>query len=497
MLQVPQTHFPESLSFDDVLIMPGYSEVLPKDISLSTRFSANINMHTPLVSAAMDTVTESATAIALAQCGGIGVVHKNLSVESQAKEVQKVKRSESGMIAHPVVVSPDTTTHQVKQMMRSYGISGFPVISDTTLVGIVTARDLAFSGSHQGRVGELMTTKLITAPLGTSYDEATEILYSHRIEKLPVVHEDGKTLAGMFTIKDIEKAKKYPHSSRDSQGRLRVAAAVGIFQDCLPRTEALLKAGCDAIVVDTAHGHSKWVVDRCMEIRSHFSSYHFDLIAGNVATSDGALALIDAGVDAIKVGLGPGSICTTRIIAGVGVPQLSAILDTANICEKKGIPLIADGGVKYSGDAVKALAAGASSVMIGSLFAGTEEAPGEMILYQGKSYKSYRGMGSLGAMAKGSRDRYFQHDVSSRGKFVPEGIEGRVAYKGPIERSVHQITGGLKSGMGYVGASHITDLQKKVKFVKISSAGLKESHPHGVYITREAPNYYTDSQDAL
>lgn len=493
MLQLPQTHFPESLSFDDVLIVPGHSEVLPGEIELKSQFSLNIEVYLPLVAAAMDTVTESATAIALAQCGGIGVIHKNLTAVDQAKEVEKVKRSESGMIAHPVVVSPDTTISEVKQMMRAHGISGFPVLAGDALVGIVTARDLAFSGAQDGRIGEVMTTELITAPLGTSYDEATHILYTHRIEKLPVLHEDGKSLAGMFTIKDIDKAKKYPHSSRDSQGRLRVAAAVGVFEDDLARTEALLQAGCDAIVVDTAHGHSKWVMERCSEIRQTFGSYSFDLIAGNVATSDAALALIDAGVDAIKVGLGPGSICTTRIIAGVGVPQLSAILDTANICEKKGIPLIADGGIKYSGDAVKALAAGASTVMIGSLFAGTEEAPGEMILYQGKSYKTYRGMGSLGAMAQGSRDRYFQHDVAVNSKLVPEGIEGRVAYKGPIERSVYQITGGLKSGMGYVGARTIAQLQKKVKFVRISGAGLRESHPHGVYITREAPNYYTES----
>lgn len=493
MLQLPQTHFPESLSFDDVLIVPGHSEVLPGEIVLKSRFSLNIEVYLPLVAAAMDTVTESATAIALAQCGGIGVIHKNLTADAQAKEVEKVKRSESGMIAHPVVVSPDTTISEVKQMMRAHGISGFPVLAGDALVGIVTARDLAFSGAQDGRIGEVMTTELITAPLGTSYDEATHILYTHRIEKLPVLHKDGKSLAGMFTIKDIDKAKKYPHSSRDSQGRLRVAAAVGVFDEDLARTEALLQAGCDAIVVDTAHGHSKWVLERCVEIRQTFGAYSFDLVAGNVATSDGALALIDAGVDAIKVGLGPGSICTTRIIAGVGVPQLSAILDTANICEKKGIPLIADGGIKYSGDAVKALAAGASTVMIGSLFAGTEEAPGEMILYQGKSYKTYRGMGSLGAMAQGSRDRYFQHDVAVNSKLVPEGIEGRVAYKGPIERSVYQITGGLKSGMGYVGARTIEQLQQRVKFVRISGAGLRESHPHGVYITREAPNYYTES----
>ena len=493
MLQIPQSHFSMSLSFDDVLMLPGYSEVLPSGISLTTKFSLNIEVNSPLVSAAMDTVTESATAIALAQCGGIGVVHKNLSIQDQAAEVERVKRSESGMIAHPVVVSPETSIQEVKKQMRAHGISGFPVLDNKKLVGIVTSRDLAFAGSGVSQVGEIMTTDVVTTSLGTSYEEATKILYNHRIEKLPVVREDGKTLAGMFTIKDIEKAKKYPHSSRDSHGRLRVAAAVGVFDDCLERTEALLAAGCDAIVVDTAHGHSRHVMDRCVELRKTFQSFSFDLVAGNVATSDGALALIDVGVDAVKVGLGPGSICTTRIVAGVGVPQFSAIIDTANICEKKGIPLIADGGVKFSGDALKALAAGASTVMIGSLFAGTEEAPGEMILYKGKSFKSYRGMGSLGAMAKGSRDRYFQHEVSSKGKYVPEGIEGRVAYKGPIEQSIYQISGGLKSGMGYVGARDIPELQKKAKFVRISGAGLKESHPHGVYITREAPNYYTES----
>ncbi|MCY4379966.1 MAG: IMP dehydrogenase [Proteobacteria bacterium] len=496
MLQVPQSHFPAGLSFDDVLVVPGYSEVIPSEVSLYTRFSLNINLHSPVVSAAMDTVTEASTAIALAQCGGIGVIHKNLSIKSQAKEVQRVKRSESGIIANPVVVSPDNTIAEVKHLMSTHHISGFPVLSGDFLEGIVTGRDLIFASDPTMLVKDVMTREVITAQEDTTCDEAVKILYQHRIEKLPVVKQDRKTLTGMFTIKDIEKAKKYPHSTRDSQGRLRVAAAVGIFDDCFERVEALLAEGCDAIVVDTAHGHSKIVLDRCREIRHNFKSYSFDLIGGNVATSDGAIALIDAGVDAVKVGLGPGSICTTRIIAGVGVPQFSAILDTANICEKKGIPLIADGGIKYSGDALKALAAGAATVMLGSILAGTEEAPGEMILYKGKSYKTYRGMGSLGAMARGSRDRYFQHDVSKTHKYVPEGIEGRVAYKGPLEHSFHQITGGLKSGMGYVGAKTIEDLQKKVKFIRISPAGLRESHPHGVYITREAPNYYTESLDS-
>ncbi|MCY4443360.1 MAG: IMP dehydrogenase [Proteobacteria bacterium] len=493
MLQVPRSHFPESLSFDDVLVMPGYSEVLPHQVNLKTRFSASIDMHSPLVSAAMDTVTESATAIALAQCGGMGVIHKNLSIEDQASEVEKVKRSESGMIAHPVVIAPDVTIRQVKEIMLLHNISGLPVIDNKKLVGIVTGRDIAFASELDQPVTEVMTKKVVTAPVGTSYQEAVKILYRHRIEKLPVVTKDDKGLVGMFTIKDIEKAQKYPHSSRDSQGRLRVAGAVGVGDSEMKRVEALLAAGCDAIVVDTAHGHSKTVMDQCRRIRKDFKKMAFDLVGGNIATSDGALSLVEAGVDAVKVGMGPGSICTTRIVTGIGVAQLTAIMDAAKVCQAKGVPVIADGGIKFSGDALKALAGGASTVMVGSLFAGTEEAPGEMVLYKGKSYKTYRGMGSLGAMAKGSRDRYFQGNVSSIHKFVPEGIEGRVAYKGPIENSIYQIMGGIRSGIGYVGAKDIDDLQKKAKFMRISPGGLKESHPHGVYITREAPNYYSES----
>ena len=493
MLQIAHSQFPLSLSFDDVLIMPGHSEVLPAETSLASHFSHNIKVNMPLVSAAMDTVTESRTAIALAQCGGIGVVHKNLSVADQAAEVMKVKRSEAGMIVRPEVVAPETTIEEVKRIMLSRNISGLPVIEKNKLIGIVTGRDIAFATEVKQPVTSVMTREVITAPVGTSYEDAVQILYKNRIEKLPVLREDGYSLAGMFTIKDIEKAKSYPHASRDSLGRLRVAAAVGVGADSLERTEALLMEGCDAIVVDTAHGHSQKVIDHCKSIRKSFKTFEFDLISGNVATSDGALALIEAGVNAVKVGMGPGSICTTRIVAGVGVPQFSAIIDAAKVARAKGVPVIADGGIKFSGDAVKALAAGSSTVMIGSMFAGTEEAPGEMVLYKGKSYKTYRGMGSLGAMAQGSQDRYFQSPASSVHKYVPEGIEGRVAYKGPIEKTIYQLMGGIRSGMGYVGAGTLKELREKAKFVRISSAGLKESHPHGVYITREAPNYYTES----
>lgn len=493
MLQVPHSQFPLSLSFDDVLIMPCYSEVLPSATSLSTKFSHNIKLHIPLVSAAMDTVTEARTAIAMAQCGGIGVVHKNLSIADQAAEIEKVKRSESGMIAHPVVVSPSATIDEVKKIMLSRNISGLPVLDHHKIIGIVTGRDIAFAEDLEQCVTEVMTRKVITTPVGTSYEEAVKILYKHRIEKLPVVAEDGYTLAGMFTIKDIEKAQKYPFSSRDSQGRLRVAAAVGVGADSLDRAGALLQAGCDAVVVDTAHGHSQTVLDHCRKIRKSFKSYGFDLVAGNVATSDGALSLIEAGVDGVKVGMGPGSICTTRVVAGVGMPQFSAIIDAAKIAGAKGVPVIADGGIKFSGDAVKALAGGSDCVMLGSMFAGTEEAPGEMVLYAGKSYKTYRGMGSLGAMARGSQDRYFQSSTTQIHKYVPEGIEGRVAYKGPIENTIHQMVGGIRSGMGYVGAKDLGQLQDKAKFVRVSTAGLKESHPHGVYITREAPNYSTEN----
>lgn len=493
MLQTPKTHLPIRLSFDDVLLVPGYSECLPSDTSLRTWFSKNISLQAPLISAAMDTVTESSTAIALAQCGGIGVIHKNLSVSSQAREVEKVKRSQSGMIAQPIVISPHASLSEARHIMTTHNISGLPVIYEEKLVGIVTERDLAFAENLENAVSEAMSKEVVTTVTGTPASQAEKILYKHRIEKLPVVKKDGTTLTGMFTIKDIKKSRKYPISSQDSQGRLRVAGAVGVGEHGIERAEALLAAGCDALILDTAHGHSSIVIEQCKRVRSTFASYNFDLIAGNVATSDGALSLIEAGVDGVKVGMGPGSICTTRVIAGIGVPQFSAILDTARACTSKNIPVIADGGIKFSGDVVKALAAGASSVMIGSLFAGTEEAPGEMVLYKGKSYKTYRGMGSIGAMAHGSKDRYFQSHIQSQQKYVPEGIEGRVAYKGPIENSIYQILGGVRSGMGYVGASSITELQDKAQFIRISTAGLKESHPHGIYITRESPNYYTES----
>ena len=495
MLQVPQSHFNVNLSFDDVLLIPDYSDILPKDVDTSSYFSKNIKLKIPLVSAAMDTVTEYRTAIALAQCGGIGVIHKNLSIEDQAFEVAKVKRSESGMIDSPICVSPDTSIFEVKKLMKEHEISGLPVISSNSLVGIVTGRDIAFAEDLNKSVKSVMTREVITAELGITNNQAKQILYKHRIEKLPVIKPDStKTLVGMFTLKDIEKAEKYPFSSRDSQGRLRVAAAVGVSKDTLRRASMLIENGCDAIVVDTAHGHSKSVMDTCKLIKKNLDTDKFDLIAGNVATSDGALALIECNIDGIKVGMGPGSICTTRVIAGVGMPQFSAIIDVAQVCHSKKVPLIADGGIKFSGDAVKALGAGASTVMIGSMFAGSDEAPGEMVLYQGKTYKTYRGMGSIGAMAKGSKDRYFQQDINLVHKYVPEGIEGRVAYIGAIEKTIYQLVGGIKSGMGYVGAQTINKLQKKAKFVRISQAGLKESHPHGVYITREAPNYYTESR---
>ena len=494
MANTPDFDFPTGLTFDDVLLTPGHSQVLPNQTNLETRFSKNITLQMPFLSAAMDTVTEASTAIAMARHGGMGVIHKNFSVDGQADEVKKVKRSESGMITSPYVISPDLTISQTLELMKEYNVSGLPVLDNEKLVGIVTSRDVAFEANLSSPVSTIMTKEVVTTKIGTSYEDATKLLHKHRIEKLPVLGEDGKSLVGMFTLKDLEKAKAHPHSSKDSHGRLRVAAAIGAGGDFMERAEALLKSGVDALIVDTAHGHSQGVLDACKKVKSSFSSrYEFDLVGGNVATASGTLALIDAGVDAVKVGIGPGSICTTRIVAGIGVPQLTAILASAEAAASKDIPVIADGGIKFSGDAVKALAAGASTVMIGSMFAGTEEAPGEMIIYKGKSYKTYRGMGSLGAMAEGSKDRYFQDDVRDSNKFVPEGIEGRVAYKGPISGSIYQLTGGLKSGMGYVGASTIPELKKRRNFIRISPAGLRESHAHDVYITREAPNYKIDS----
>ena len=478
------------LTFDDVLLVPAYSEVLPHEVTLETKLTRNITLKTPLVSSAMDTVTESATAIAMAQLGGIGVLHKNMSPELQAREVSRVKKSETGMISNPITVMPSQTVGDVFRITKEFNISGLPVLDEGKLVGIITGRDIRFEKDMKRLVKDAMTKNVITATTGTSYDEAVALLHKHRIEKLPVIDKDGKTLVGMFTIKDIEKAKKHPEASKDSKGRLLVAAAIGAGGDYLERADQLLQSGVDVLVLDTAHGHSKGVLQACKTVKETFSrKFSFDLIGGNVGTAAGAEALIQCGVDGVKVGIGPGSICTTRIVAGIGVPQLTAILEASQAAKKHSVPIIADGGVKFSGDVVKALAAGASTIMIGSLFAGTDEAPGELIIYQGKTYKSYRGMGSLGAMALGSKDRYFQGNVEDRRKFVPEGIEGRVAYKGSLTDTVYQLTGGVRSGMGYVGAPNILSLQDKGKFIRITPSGLRESHAHDVIITREAPNY--------
>lgn len=478
------------LTYDDVLIMPGHSNILPHQSKLNSRFSRRILLKSPLVSAAMDTVTESGTAITMAQLGGIGVLHKNMSIKQQASQVRAVKKSESGMVTDPITVGPNDSVAQVIELMNRHNISGLPVLEKGVLVGIVTGRDIRFEKELNRSVSEIMTKKLITTKEGTSGQKAVEILHRHRIEKLPVLNDLG-ILVGMFTIKDIEKAKSFPLASKDSHGRLQVAAAIGAGGDYKDRAAALLEEGVDALVIDTAHGHSQGVLNAVKEIRNTFINKEFDLVAGNVATKEATKALIDAGVDAVKVGIGPGSICTTRIVAGIGVPQFTAVKDCAQVGNDLGVPIIADGGVKFSGDIVKALAAGASSVMIGSLFAGTDEAPGELIIYQGKSFKSYRGMGSLGAMSEGSKDRYFQGGIENR-KLVPEGIEGRVAYKGPLAETMNQLVGGVKAAMGYIGSDCIESLRQDAKFIRISPAGLRESHAHDVYITREAPNYKMD-----
>ncbi len=478
---------PEYLTFDDVLLVPGYSEVLPKDVDVSTQLTRGIRLNIPLVSAAMDTVTEARTAIALAQEGGIGIIHRNLSIADQALEVDKVKKSESGMILNPITVHPDQKIYEALELMKRYRISGVPVTKDGKLVGILTNRDLRFEKRLDEKISTVMTKEnLITAPVGISLEESKEILHKHRIEKLLVVDEHNN-LKGLITIKDIEKMRKYPNSCKDSLGRLRVGAAIGPGKDREERVEALIRAGVDVLVVDTAHGHSKDVIETVLDIKENYPD--IQVIAGNVATREGVLALIKAGADGVKVGVGPGSICTTRIIAGVGVPQLSAIMETAEVSKKYGVPIIADGGIKFSGDITKAIAAGASSVMIGNLFAGTDETPGEIVLYQGRSYKVYRGMGSIEAMKEGSKDRYFQEGVESEAKLVPEGIEGRVPYRGALSFCVQQLVGGLKAGMGYVGARNIQELQEKARFIRITSSGLKESHVHDVIITKEAPNY--------
>ncbi len=480
-------HIPEYLTFDDVLLVPSYSDVLPKDVDISTQLTREIRLNIPLVSAAMDTVTEARTAIAMAQEGGIGIIHRNLSIADQATEVDKVKKSESGMILHPITMHPDQKIYEALEVMKTYRISGVPITKEGKLVGILTNRDLRFEKRLDEKISTVMTKdNLITAPVGTTLEQAKEILHKNRIEKLLVVDEHNN-LKGLITIKDIEKMRKYPNSCKDSHGRLRVGAAIGPGKDREKRTEALLRAGLDVLVIDTAHGHTKDVLEAIRDTKKNFPNCQ--LIGGNIATKEAMIDLIKAGVDGVKVGVGPGSICTTRIVAGVGVPQLSAILDVKEVSKKYGVPLIADGGIKFSGDITKALAAGAHSVMIGNLFAGTDESPGEIVLYQGRSYKVYRGMGSLEAMKEGSKDRYMQGDVESEAKLVPEGIEGRVPYRGALSFCIHQLIGGLKAGMGYIGARNIEELQKKGRFIRITSSGLKESHVHDVIITKEAPNY--------
>jgi len=478
----------EGLTFDDVLLVPAYSEILPSDTDTSTQFSRNIRLNIPLCSSAMDTVTEAGLAIALAQQGGIGVIHKNFSIAQQAEEVDKVKRSESGMIVDPVTIRDGALVSEALKMMERFRISGVPVVDESgLLVGIITNRDLRFETRFEIPVSDVMTKQpLVTVPIGTTLDEAKVKLQKHRIEKLLVV-DDGGLLKGLITVKDIQKAIRYPNAAKDELGRLRVAAAIGATGDFLERAEALINSRADAIVVDTAHGHSSRVIEAVKQIKRKFSEVQ--LIAGNVATAEATRSLIDAGVDAVKVGIGGGSICTTRIVTAAGVPQISAIIDCVKAAENSGVPIIADGGVKFSGDLAKAIAAGADTVMIGSLFAGTEEAPGETILFQGRTFKTYRGMGSIGAMKKGSSDRYSQEGTVADSKYVPEGIEGRVAYKGTLSEMVTQLVGGLRSGMGYTGCKSIKELQTNAKFIRITSAGLRESHVHDVIITKEAPNY--------
>ena len=478
---------PEALTFDDVLLVPQKSDVLPSQVDVSTRLTKGISLKVPIVSAAMDTVTDARLAIALAQEGGIGIIHKNMPIAVQAQEVDKVKRSESGMIVDPVTVAPDALVADALAVMAKYRISGVPVTVGTKLVGILTNRDLRFETRTNLPVSQLMTKDdLITVPVGTTLEQAKEILHRHKVEKLLVVDRDFN-LKGLITVKDIQKQIKYPHACKDSLGRLRVGAALGVTPDVLDRAAALVEAKVDVVAIDTAHGHTKGVQDAVLAIKKRFPD--LEVIAGNVGTFEGAADLVDAGVSAVKVGMGPGSICTTRVVSGAGMPQITAIAEAARATAKADVPVIADGGIKFSGDVVKAIAAGASSVMIGSLFAGTDESPGELILRQGRSFKSYRGMGSIGAMKEGSRDRYFQEYDASSEKLVPEGIEGMVPYKGPLSAMVQQLVGGLRAGMGYCGCASVRDLHARARFVRISPAGLKESHVHDVIITKEAPNY--------
>ncbi|RJF84954.1 IMP dehydrogenase [Azospirillum cavernae] len=485
------TKIREALTFDDVLLVPAESSVLPNDVDTRTRLTKTIELGIPLISSAMDTVTESNLAIAMAQAGGLGVIHRNLTIEQQAEEVRKVKRYESGMVVNPITITPDAMLSDALDLMAHHKISGIPVVESRDargvgkLVGMLTNRDVRFADDPRQPISELMTKDLVTVREGVSQDEGKRLLHQHRIEKLLVVDEDYRCI-GLLTVKDIEKAQAHPNACKDARGRLRVAAATGTGNDGLARAEALFDAGVDVLVVDTAHGHSLKVLEQVRAARA--MSNYTQVIAGNVATAEAAKALIDAGADAVKVGIGPGSICTTRIIAGVGVPQLTAVMDVVEECEKQGIPVIADGGIKYSGDLAKAIAGGASVAMLGSLFAGTDESPGEVILFQGRSYKSYRGMGSVGAMARGSADRYFQQEVSTM-KLVPEGVEGRVPYKGPVSAVIHQLVGGLRAAMGYTGSASIAEMREKCQFVRITNAGLRESHVHDITITNESPNY--------
>lgn len=474
----------QGLTFDDVLLIPAHSDVLPRDVDVCTHLTQNVTLNIPVMSAGMDTVTEAEMAIAMAREGGIGVIHKNMSIDEQAREVKLVKRSEHGIIVDPIYLAPDNTLSDADELMNKYHISGVPITENGKLVGIITNRDMRFETDLSRPISDIMTSKgLITAPEHTTMEEAKRILQAHRIEKLPLVDDDGH-LKGLITIRDIEKMRKFPNSNKDSDGRLKVAAAIGVTSDVEDRVEALLDAKADVLVIDTAHGHSEGVLQTIRRLRKAFP--HLELIAGNVATYDATKALIEAGVSAVKVGIGPGSICTTRVIAGIGVPQITAIYDCAKAAEGTGIPIIADGGIQYSGDIAKALGAGASCVMLGNLLAGTEEAPGEMIIYQGKNYKSYRGMGSLGAMQAGSKDRYFQQNAK---KLVPEGIEGRIPYKGHVSDVLFQLIGGLRASMGYCGAKNIKAMNEDTQFIQITGAGLRESHPHDVSITKEAPNY--------
>ncbi len=479
--------FEQGFTFDDLLLVPDRSSILPGQVDVRSRLSRNINLKVPIVSAAMDTVTESATAITMARQGGMGIIHKNMSIERQALEVEKVKKSESGMIVDPISIEPDRSLSEVLEIMGKYKISGVPVVKEGNLLGIITNRDLRFETNLDQKVEAVMTKQnLATAQVGITLEESKKILHERRIEKLLVVDERGK-LVGLITIKDIEKIKKYPNACKDDLGRLRVGAAIGIGPDTEARTERLMSANVDLVVIDTAHGHSEGVIKAVRAFKKRYPA--LELIAGNVATAEGTRSMIEAGVDGVKVGVGPGSICTTRVVAGVGVPQMSAIMSCAQEARKWGIPVIADGGIKYSGDVTKAMAGGADSVMIGSLFAGTEESPGETILFQGRTYKVYRGMGSIEAMKEGSKDRYFQEEMETDKKLVPEGIVGRVPYRGPLAETIYQLVGGLRAGMGYLGCENIHELQTKPKFMQITPAGLRESHVHDVIIIKEAPNY--------